>query len=113
MILKAIQKAKTVNPERNWPLEEHELGGALSGYVEEAMKDAYEEDKTAKLGNCATNCGIAARILSTESNKSNSNENTQLAQQLKKQGDQISKLANMLELFMLEKTSSATTIVEE
>ena len=42
MILKAIQKAKTVNPERNWPLEEHELGGALSGYVEEAMKDAYE-----------------------------------------------------------------------
>jgi hypothetical protein len=113
MILKAIQKAKTVNPERNWPLEEHELGGALSGYVEEAMKEAYEEDKTAKLGNCATNCGIAARIFSTESNKSNSNENTQLAQQLKMQGDQISKLAKMLELFMTEKTSSNTASVEE
>ena len=70
MIMKAIKKAKVVEPDRDWPQDKHELREALYAYVKEAMDDTSENNEGAKLGTITANCGIAARTFKNEPSKS-------------------------------------------
>ena len=93
MILKAIKKAKSTEPDREWPQDEHELGEALTEYAKEAMAAAKKpgqhgaDANELKLGTSAANCGIAARMFSIESSKSK--ENVQVTQLLKSHEKQL------------------------